>query len=75
MSDSEFFQREPEALEQERTNPASHPALQLIGLVEDARTGADGLDVAREHDRYLAESELSSWSEAAREIAGEEEGR
>jgi len=63
MSKSEIIRRGLEALEQQLTDPAAHPALQLVGLVDDVRPGAEGLDVARDHDRFLAESEASSWSE------------
>ena len=62
LSKSEIIRRGLEALEQQLTDPASHPALQLIGLLDDVRVGSREIDVARDHDRYLADSEVSSWS-------------
>ncbi len=67
VSKSDVLRRGLEALEQQLTDPSSHPALQLIGRVDDVRQGSEEMDVAREHDRYLVESEVSSWSEGARE--------
>jgi hypothetical protein len=37
-------------------NPADHPALRVIGIAADSGD-ADPYDVAREHDRYLADLE------------------
>lgn len=40
--------------------PEAHAALRLIGLAE-AETAPARYDVAREHDRALAEDETASW--------------
>lgn len=51
-----------EALELRISDPVEHPALRIIGLIgDDARRPAD-YDVVREHDRVLADSEMSSWA-------------
>jgi Arc/MetJ-type ribon-helix-helix transcriptional regulator len=63
-SKSDVLRRGLEALELQHLQPAAHPALRLIGLV-DAADHADGEDVARDHDRILAESEDASWRAAA----------
>jgi hypothetical protein len=47
-------------------DPAEHPALRLIGIASAETAKAPGYDVAREHDRYLAESEQKSWQPARR---------
>ena len=61
LSKSDVVRRGLEALERQLTDPADHPALRIIGIAA-AETAADaGYDVAREHDRYLAESERKSW--------------
>ena len=50
------------ALERQLTDPASHPALRIIGIAAGyPRRPSVGYDVAREHDRFLAESERASW--------------
>jgi hypothetical protein len=48
------------ALERQLADPATHPALRLIGVAEhEAATTGD--DVARGHDRAGAEDEVASW--------------
>ncbi len=60
-SKSEVIRRGLEALEQQYSDPAAHPALRIIGLAS-AEPGAESdLDVALDHDRFLAESEIESW--------------
>lgn len=50
------------ALERQLTDPAAHPALRIIGIAAGyPRRPSAGYDVAREHDRFLAESERASW--------------
>lgn len=62
---SEVLRRGLAALEQSLLDPAAHPALRVIGLVErETRPGRD--DPAREHDRVLAETEEQSWSRRGR---------
>ncbi len=52
---SDILRRGLEALEREVFDPEHHPALQIIGIA-GAEQGPDcDFDVAREHDRYLAD--------------------
>ncbi len=51
---SEVLRRGLLALERETTDPHSHPVLRLVGSVSDT-PGPVVYDVAREHDRFLAE--------------------
>jgi Arc/MetJ-type ribon-helix-helix transcriptional regulator len=54
---SDVLRRALEALERELLDPEQHPALQIIG-VAGAREGREGdIDVARDHDLYLADLE------------------
>jgi len=64
---SDVLRRGLEALEREVFDPEHHPALQIIGIA-GAEQGPEGeFDVAREHDRYLADI-------AYRRLSGEESG-
>ena len=60
------------AVERELTDPAQHPALRLIGMAARESREPCEVDVAREHDRYLAEAEEASWrkSKGARRRRG-----
>jgi hypothetical protein len=59
---SEVLRRGLAALERAVTDPASHPALRVIGLAErEVRSSRSGSDVARGHDEALAGDELASW--------------
>lgn len=60
LTKSDVVRRGLEALERQIADPAEHPALRIIGIGSGEATKA-GYDVAREHDRYLAESEPKSW--------------
>jgi hypothetical protein len=52
---SDVLRRGLEALEREVLDPDHHPALQIIGIA-GADQGLDcDFDVAKEHDRYLAD--------------------
>ena len=51
-----------EALEREVLDPGKHPALQIVGLADRERGRPPGYNVAREHDRYLADSEEAGWT-------------
>jgi len=54
---SDILRRGLKALERELFDPEHHPALQIIGIA-DVDQGRDcDFDVAREHDRYLADLE------------------
>jgi len=60
---SDVLRRALQALERQLTDPASHPALRIIGIAagHGRRSASPGYDVAREHDRFLAEGETKSW--------------
>lgn len=59
---SAVLRRGLEALEQQLTDPAAHPALRIIGIAEGhPRRSAPRYDLAREHDRALADQEIASW--------------
>lgn len=65
-SKSDVLRRGLEALEREVTDPASHPALRLIGIGSSDQPGAaagPGRDAARDHDAILAEEEERSWKD------------
>lgn len=48
-------------------DPASHPALRVIGIAAgQPRAPELPYDVAREHDRFLADTEAASWTVAGR---------
>ena len=59
-SRSDVLRRGLEALELQHMEPAAHPALRLIGMV-DAGVETDAVDIAREHDDVLAMGEEMSW--------------
>jgi len=55
---SDVLRRGLAALERELLDPDQHPALSLIGIGRGAaKRPAPGYDVAREHDRFLADVE------------------
>lgn len=56
---SDVLRRGLEALERQVADPARHPALSALGLADGSATAGPGYDVAREHDRFLAESEVA----------------
>jgi hypothetical protein len=59
---SDVLRRGLEALELQLTDPAKHPAMRIVGLLRDAPATHHGaIDVAREHDRVLADAEESAW--------------
>lgn len=58
---SDVLRRGLAAVERELLDPASHPVLRLIGMVDDERPDAPSFDPGRDHDRVLAESEEASW--------------
>ncbi|MDP2957939.1 MAG: CopG family transcriptional regulator [Longimicrobiales bacterium] len=61
-SKSEALRRGLEALEREITDPARHPALRIIGIAGALPAAArPPYDLAREHDRFLADGEEASW--------------
>jgi Arc/MetJ-type ribon-helix-helix transcriptional regulator len=63
-SKSDVLRQALGALERELADPEQHPALRIIGIAGRWPLKPDpGYDVAREHDRFLAESEVASWTE------------
>ncbi len=65
LSKSDILRRGLDALERAVTDPATHPALRVIGLGEE-RKGTRRVDAARRHDQVLADDEEKSWSGRAR---------
>ena len=61
-SKSDVVRQALAALEREVTNPKNDPILALIGIADHIEAPDVGYDVAVEHDRFLAESEVASWS-------------
>ena len=60
VSKSDVLRRGLDALEKAVTDPATHPALRLIGLgLEKKKPGR--ADAARQHDQLLADEEEKSW--------------
>lgn len=62
-SKSEVLRRGLTALEEQLTDPSTHPILRLLGSAEEGR---DRQDAARDHDRLLAASEEASWGDRGR---------
>lgn len=64
---SDVLRRGLEALESQLSDPDRHPALSVIGLFRGTppREGEPYSDVARAHDRFLADAEIASWSSDA----------
>ena len=58
---SDVLRRGLEALESQLSDPGHHPSLDIIGIV--STTDDPGIDVARDHDEYLAATEIASWSD------------
>lgn len=64
---SDVLRKGLEALESQLSDPGRHPALSIIGLFRGTppREGEPASDVARAHDRFLADAEIASWSSGA----------
>ncbi len=56
---SDVLRRGLEALERQLLDPEHHPALRIIGIGGEEAAGDMGYDIAREHDRFVADSEDS----------------
>src|SRR5258707_11468401 len=54
---SDVLRRGLAALERELSDPASHPALGIIGIATREAVPPAGYDVARDHDRFFADLE------------------
>jgi Arc/MetJ-type ribon-helix-helix transcriptional regulator len=71
LSKSDVVRRGLEALERQMADPADHPALRIIGIASAESVKPADFDVAREHDRFLAESERKSWKPVGGRKRGE----
>jgi hypothetical protein len=67
---SDVLRQGLEALERQLTDPATHPALGILGLADDSPEPGPGYDIALGHDRFLAESEEASWQPKRRTRRG-----
>ena len=65
LTKSDVVRRGLEALERQIADPAEHPALRIIGIASRETTKWARYDIAFEHDRYLAETEQTSWKSAS----------
>ena len=63
---SDVLRRGLKALELQMSDPEHHPVLKIIGMVSVPDDDL-GIDVAREHDEYLAATEIASWSASSQE--------
>ncbi|HEU4584094.1 MAG TPA: CopG family transcriptional regulator [Gemmatimonadaceae bacterium] len=73
---SEVLRRALEALERQISDPESHPALRIMKIAEGVQpSGSPGYDVAVEHDSFLADSEVASWSGGSPKPAARKRGR
>ncbi len=60
-SKSDVLRQGLAALERALGDPATHPALRLIGLAERETAPRVAYDVARQHDRALSDAEIAAW--------------
>ncbi|MDE0075227.1 MAG: hypothetical protein OXR82_11315 [Gammaproteobacteria bacterium] len=63
---SDVLRRGLKALELQISDPEHHPVLKIIGMVSVPDDDL-GIDVAREHDEYLAATEVASWPASSQE--------
>ena len=63
---SDVLRRGLRVLELQISDPEHHPVRKIIGMVSVPDDDL-GIDVAREHDEYLAATEIASWSASPRE--------
>jgi Arc/MetJ-type ribon-helix-helix transcriptional regulator len=67
---SDVLRRALRALVQQIADPTTHPALRMIGLADREVAPPAKYDVAREHDRFLAEAETAAWRPPRRKPRG-----
>ena len=67
---SDVLRRGLEALERATSDPAEHPALLVAGLASKQTAPATSYNVAKEHDRFLADAEVASWQRKPRRKRG-----
>jgi hypothetical protein len=65
---SDVIRQGLEALEVRLADPADHPIQRIIALADGVEVFPESFDVAREHDRFLAESEIDSWKRPAKSV-------
>jgi hypothetical protein len=70
LTKSDVVRRALEVLESQIADPRDHPALRIIGIAAGVKPTSTGYDIAREHDRFLAESEIKSWKPGTRRKRG-----
>ncbi len=58
---SDVLRRGLAALDRQLSDPEQDPVLGFIGIADLGEGRDPGYDVARDHDRFLAESEEASW--------------
>lgn len=64
---SDVLRRALEVLEHNLSNQRAQPSEQIIAIGAEALPSSDpGYDVAREHDRFLAEHESKDWARGQR---------
>ena len=63
---SDVLRRGLKALELQISDPEHHPVLKIIGMVS-VPDDDPGIDIAREHDEYLAATGIASWSDHPRQ--------
>lgn len=67
---SDVLRRALEAFERQIADPESHPALRIMKVAEGATPASSpDYDVAVEHDRFLVDTEVASWSGETRKPA------
>jgi hypothetical protein len=66
-SKSDVLRQSLVALERQLLDPRTHPALRLIGLVDDDDGSVAESEIARNHDRYLAAQHEQSLGRAVDE--------
>jgi hypothetical protein len=59
---SDVIRQGLEALEVRLADPDDHPVFRIMRIAEGVTIAPAPYDVAREHDRFLAEKEMASWS-------------
>ena len=75
LSKSDVLRRSLAALDRQLQDPATHPTLRLIGLVDDDGL-QDGVDLARDHDAALAAGgERSAPAPAPKPTRGRRRGK
>jgi Arc/MetJ-type ribon-helix-helix transcriptional regulator len=67
-SRSDVIRQGIEALEAQLADATDHPVQRIIGLADGIEIAPSTFNVAREHDRFLTESEIDSWKRLAKPV-------